>query len=194
MRLGVFGGTFDPIHMGHLIVAEAARSEAHLQRVLFVLSPRPPHKRVEDLTPAAHRLAMMHLALDGNPDFAISTLEMARAGLSYTVDTLRELAGLPAYAGADLHLIIGMDSLAAFTQWREPEALAKLARLLVYPRLEAGPSAPRPAYLQDCKILEAPVVEISSTAIRQCLKEGRSVRYLVPESVRQYFESHQLYR
>src|SRR5262245_2126017 len=135
MRLGIFGGTFDPVHLGHLIVAEAARLEAELDRVFFVLSPRPPHKNVVELTPFPHRLALLNLALADNPYFAVSTLELERPGASYTVDTLRQLKSMPDYAEADLHLIIGMDSLAAFAEWREPEAIIQLARLLVYPSL-----------------------------------------------------------
>lgn len=192
MRLGVFGGTFDPVHLGHLIVAEAARSEARLDRVLFVLSPRPPHKNVEDLTPISHRLAMLHLAVADNPHFAISTLEMQREGVSYTVDTLRQLQNAPEYAGSDLHLIIGMDSLAAFAQWREPETILKIARLLVYPRLQAEPSVP-PELLQACRMLDSPIVEISSTDIRRRVQQGITVRYLVPRSVRNYLEVNRLY-
>ncbi|MGH7496197.1 MAG: nicotinate-nucleotide adenylyltransferase [bacterium] len=192
MRLGVFGGTFDPVHLGHLIVAEAARLEAQLDRVLFVLSPRPPHKNAEELTPISHRLAMLNLALAENPHFAVSTLELERQGVSYTVDTLRQLKSAPKYVEAELHLIVGMDSLAAFAQWREPEAIIQLARLLVYPRSEAGPCIP-PELAKTCQILDAPIIEISSTLIRSRLQEGRTVRYLVPASVQKYLEAHHLY-
>ena len=194
MRLGVFGGTFDPIHLGHLIIAEAARTEARLDLVLFVLSPRPPHKNAEEITPGHHRLAMLRLALADNPCFSASTLEMQREGISYTVDTLKQLRGLPEYAEAEMHLIIGMDSLAAFLHWREPESIIRLARLLVYPRLEASPQSVRPEFLEACHFLQAPILEISSTEIRRRRREGLSVRYLLPESVEAYLASHQLYR
>ncbi len=193
MRLGVFGGTFDPVHLGHLIVAEAARSEARLDRVLFVLSPRPPHKNTEALAPVSHRLTMLRLALAGNPCFSVSTLEVQRAGASYTVDTLRQLQTASEYVAPELHLIIGMDSLAAFAQWREPETIIQLAQLLVYPRLEADPQSVRPEFLRACRILDAPIVEISSTEIRRRLQSNNTVRYLVPESVRYYLEANRLY-
>lgn len=194
MRIGVFGGTFDPVHLGHLIVAEAARAEARLERVLFVLSPRPPHKDVAELAPVSHRLAMLRLAVTGNPYFAISTIELQREGASYTVDTLRQLKATPEYVAAELHLLLGMDSLAGLEQWREPEAILKLARLLVYPRLQAGPvQNVRPEFRQACRILDCPIVEISSTEIRRRLQQGGTIRYLVPESVRHYLQANRLY-
>ena len=192
MRLGVFGGTFDPIHHGHLIVAEAARLEAQLDRVYFVLSPRPPHKIAEELTPIAHRLAMLRLAVTENPYFAVSTLELERPGISYTVDTLRQMKRVPEFGEAALYLIIGMDSLAAFAQWHEPEAITQLARLLVYPRLQASAGVP-PELTQACQVLDAPIIEISSTLIRRRLQAGRTVRYLMPTSVQEYLEAHHLY-
>ncbi len=193
MRLGIFGGTFDPVHLGHLIVAETARAQARLERVLFVLSHRPPHKNAVELAPVLHRLDMLNLALAGHPNFFVSTIELQREGVSYTVDTLRRLQSLPEYRAAELHLIIGSDSLAAFEQWREPEAIMQLARLLVYPRLETSAPAAYAEFQKNSHLLEAPIVEISSTEIRRRLQQSESIRYLVPDAVLRYIEANRLY-
>ena len=193
-RLGVFGGTFDPVHLGHLIVAETARAEAQLQRVLFVLSPRPPHKNPQELSLASHRLEMLRLALADHSGFSVSALELQRQGTSYTVDTLRQLHSMPEHAEADLHLIVGMDSLATLAEWRDPETIIQLARLLVYPRLDADPRVLRPEFQQSYRLLDSPIVEISSSEIRRRVQRGGTIRYLVPETVQRYIETNRLYR
>lgn len=192
-KLGIFGGTFDPVHLGHLIVAETAREQLALERVLFMLAPQPPHKPMPSLTPWPTRLAMLECALSEQPQFTISTLEVQRSGPSYTVDTLRELHQLPEFQYTQFYLIIGKDSLNQFHTWREPEVIAQLATLAVYPRIEI--SAPQePALMpQSCIHLQAPRIEISSTEIRRRIAGGQSVRYLIPESVRCYITQHCLY-
>lgn len=192
MNLGIFGGTFDPIHHGHLLVAETAREELCLDRVWFLLTPLPPHKQRLELTPWQHRLAMLQIALDSHPAFEISTLELQRPGPSYTIDTLRALKQCSELAHAQFYLIIGRDSLTNFHTWREPEAILQLARLVVYPRVEK-PGQLEPILPADYHHLHAPVFDISSSEIRRRVKENRSIRFLVPEGIRNYIETHRLY-
>ena len=194
LRLGIFGGTFEPVHLGHLIVAETARETLPLDQVLFMLAAQPPHKETRALTPEDLRLAMLEAALADHPHFAISTLELERTGPSYTVDTLRALQELPAFAFAEFFLIMGKDSLNNFHTWREPEAIAQLARLVVYPRrdeFEENTHANWPAHYHS---LQAPLIEISSSEIRRRVQMNQSIRYLVPENVRSFIASRQLYR
>ncbi len=193
MQLGIFGGTFDPIHLGHLIVAETAREVLQLERVLFVLAPQPPHKQTQEITPSQHRLAMLELALADHPSFAISTLELQRSGPSYTVDTLRAFKQFPEYSHAQFYLIIGQDSLVNFHTWREPEAILQLATLAVYPRLELQSRAIAPELQGSYLNLEAPMIDLSSKDIRRRMNEQKSIRYLAPESVRGYLEANKLY-
>ncbi len=194
MRVGIFGGTFDPVHYGHLIIAETASEELQLERVLFVLAPQPPHKNAVQLTAVAHRLAMLRAAVAGNPRFEVSTVELERPGPSYTVETLRLLSRRPEYAGAQFHLIIGADSLAEFHKWREPETIRSLARLVVYPRPEKQAESEAAALTQADHQLGGNLIGISSTDIRIKVKNNRSIRYLVPEAVRGYIRTHGLYK
>lgn len=190
-RLGLFGGTFDPPHLGHLAIAEHARQQLRLDRVLFMPSGRPPHKRDRALSPAADRLAMTRLAARGNPGFAVSAWEARGDGASYTVDTLRALAARR--PGARLVLLIGEDSLEEFATWREPEAIRALAELAVAPRDGGRPRrSRRPA--RGVVHLDAPRLDVSSSAIRAALRAGRSARYLVPDPVLAYIERRGLYR
>jgi len=192
-RLGVLGGTFDPPHLGHLALAEWARAELGLERVLFVPAAAPPHKR-RALTPLARRLAMTRLAVRGNPAFAVSTLEARRAGPSYTVDTLRALAARE--PDAELWLLLGADTFAALGTWREPRAIVRLARLAV----AARPGVPRPrppAWMRGglgVRAFDNPGLAVSSSALRARVRAGRGVRYLVPDAVARFIAAHGLYR
>jgi len=192
-RLGVFGGTFDPPHHGHLAIAEWARDELRLDRVLFIPAGVPPHKRRTSPTAARHRLAMTRLAVRGNPAFAVDPREARGRGPSWTVDTLRALAG--EHPGATLHLILGADMYATFADWREPEAIARLARLVV--ALRPGAPAPRgrapAARGRGVVWLSNPGIELSSSALRARARRGRSLRYLVPDAVARYALRHGLY-
>jgi nicotinate-nucleotide adenylyltransferase len=187
-RLGVFGGTFDPPHAGHLALAEWAREALRLDRVLFVPAGAPPHKRREGLSPAAERLALTRLAVRGNPGFAVSSLEARRRGPSFTVETLRALRA--AHPGARLVLLMGQDSLAEFETWREPDTIAALATLAVAVR----PGAPRPRTRRRVVWLDNPGLEVSSRALRARVRAGRSIRYLVPDAVARRIERRGLYR
>ena len=188
-RIGLFGGTFDPPHAGHLAIAEWARERLRLDRVLFVPAGTPPHKRGRRRSSAKARVAMTRLAVRGNPAFRASTLEVRRAGPSFTVDTLRDLR--LAFPGARLYLIMGEDSLDDFRTWHEPGAIVALATLAVAQR----PGRPRPRHPSRGVVwLDNPGLDLSSSGIRARVRAGRSVRYLVPDAVAAYIARRRLYR
>jgi len=191
-RVGLFGGSFNPPHVGHLAVAEAARDEAALDRVLWMPAATPPHKRDDDLPAAEHRLAMTRLATAGHDAFAVSDLELRRAGVSYTVDTLRALRA--DHPGAAFLLLLGGDSLRQFHTWREPDAILDLAQPLVYPRPGSDLAAVDPSLRRRAILLDRPLLDLSSTDVRGLLRAGRSARYLVPDAVLAYADEHRLYR
>jgi len=199
-RVGVFGGTFDPPHLGHLALAERARDELDLERVLFVPAAHPPHKRGTWATPIAHRLAMTRLAVRGHRGFTVSDLEVRRAGASYTVETLRELRRR--HPGTDWWLLLGEDSLRGLKRWRHPHEIAALARIAVAPRSPLPRGAGRgradsrtPAWLRGrVRWLSSPVLEIASRDLRARARRGDSLRVLVPDTVEAYARRHRLYR
>ena len=195
-RIGLFGGTFDPPHLGHLVLAEWARARLRLDRVVFVPAGTPPHKRGRRLTDAALRLVLTQLAVRGNPAFTVSGFEARRKGPSFTVDTLRHFhARQP---GARFYLLMGADSLADFPDWHEPAEIARLAKLVVAARTgaaEAFGHALLPASARGrVVLLDNPLVAISSSALRARARAGRSLRYLVPDAVAAYVARHRLYR
>jgi nicotinate-nucleotide adenylyltransferase len=189
------GGTFDPIHVAHLAIAEEARESLGLERILFVPAGRPPHKPRNEVTAVEERVAMVGLAIADNPAFELSRVEVDRAGPSYTVDTVEALA-----ADADVTVILSAETFAELPTWHEPERLFEAARLAVVPR--EGYPAPDPARLsamfpgREARVayLEGPLLGVSSTNIRDRVKAGRSIRYLVPASVGAYIAAKRLYR
>ena len=198
MRLGVLGGTFDPPHVGHLLLAEEARTRLQLERVLFVPAGDPWRKAGQDVTPVEHRLAMVRLLLGSDPYFEVSTLEVERQGPSYTVDTL---GALHQQYGPELELyfILGEDALDDLPNWKEPARLVSLARLAVAPRppergrARVGLEAAVPGLSRRVVPLPMPTIDISSTALREWARAGLSLRYLVPLSVEEYIRRHGLY-
>ena len=196
--IGVMGGTFDPIHIGHLAIAEEAREALQLDRVVFVPAGVPPHKPSGSVTPVEHRLAMVEAAVFDNPDFEVSTIEIDRPGPSYTVDTVEALAR--EHPGTLLHLILSAETFAELPTWHEPDRLFEAARVAVVPR--EGYPPPDPAWLATAfpgregrvDYLESPRLGLSSTAIRARVAAGRSIRYLVPDIVEAYIADNRLYR
>lgn len=189
---GLFGGSFNPPHLGHLAVAEACGDAVGLDRVLWMPAAASPDKQGHpDAVPAALRLEMVRAAIDGNDRFAASRLEVDRAGVSYTVDTVRQLAE----RGDQLALIIGGDSLAGFPTWRAPRAILEVARLVVYRRPGDGVRLDRlPRWLVDAvTLVEGPPLDLSSSAVRARVAAGRTVRYLVPDGVRRIIHRDGLY-
>lgn len=191
MRIGVFGGTFDPIHYAHLLLPEQCREQARLDRVLFVPAARPPHKPEGAEAAFHHRVEMLELAIAGYPVFQVDAMEKDRPGLSYTVDTLRILRDR--HPDAELFLLVGSDCLPYLPTWHQPEQIAELATLLVVAR----PSCPLPLQAPEpfrIQIVQMPQIEIASRDLRRRVSEGRSIRYFVPRAVECYIETHRLYR
>ena len=198
MNVGILGGTFDPVHIAHLLIAEEAMRRLRLGKVLFVPAGRPWMKRGRRITAAEHRVAMLRLALKAHPRFEISLAEVERPGPSYTVDTLVFLRQDLDF-GHRFFLILGKDSLADLPRWHEPQRLAALCRFAAFPRrgcqeVDLG-SLERaiPGVSKRILMLEGPVLEISATEIRQRVRLGKSIRYLVPEPVETYIREHRLY-
>jgi len=195
VSLGVMGGTFDPIHLGHLAVAEEAREVLDLDRILFVPAGRPPHKPAGEVTSMEHRLAMVELAIADNPAFELSRIEIDRPGPSYTVDTLEALAA----TGDRITVILSAETFAELPTWHEPWRLFEAARVAVAPRW--GYPAPDPDWLaatfpgreDRVSYLEGPRLGVSSTALRARVAAGRSIRYLVPQPVAAYIAANNLY-
>lgn len=197
LRVAVFGGSFNPIHVGHLIVAEEAAERLGLDRVIFVPAGQPPHKGAQGMAPAAARLEMVRRAIAGNPRFAASDVEVRRPGKSYTVETLEELRkGLP--EGTELFLVIGEDAAADLPGWREPRRILELARVVVASREGAarGAVARLRRMMPGRRAPEVvPVrVEVSATDLRARIAAGRPVRYLVPDAARRVIARRGLYR
>jgi nicotinate-nucleotide adenylyltransferase len=189
VRIAVFGGTFDPPHVGHLIVAADVHLGLGVDQLVLVPSADPPHKRGRVHTPAALRIQMVRAAVQGDERFAVDDLELRRVGPSFTVDTLREFRRRD--PGGELFFVLGADALRDFPTWRDPEAIADLATLVALDR--AGDStAPDPGY----GVVRVPVtrVDVSATQIRRRAAAGESIRYLVTDPVRQIIEREGLYR
>ena len=201
-RLGIFGGTFDPIHLGHLAVADAAREALGLERVLFVPAGVPPHRTEAPRASAADRAAMVGLAIAGQPAFALSRIEVERDGPSFSVDTVEALAAAELAAGRrpDLWFLLSAEAFAGFAGWRAPDRILACCRLAILPRREYGPpdldpiGRIVPAAAERIVLLDGPHVELSASEIRARAGRGLSVRYLVPAAVASYIVDHALYR
>jgi nicotinate-nucleotide adenylyltransferase len=200
MRLGLFGGTFDPVHYGHLLLAECCREQARLDEVWFLPAAVPPHKQNLELTPARERIEMLELAIGGHEPFSVCKLEVERGGVSYTVDTLQQLH--EAEPARELFFLLGADMLHDLPNWREPARVCELALPLVVRR----PGSPTPDFaclfpfmsaerLELCRSSQVtmPQVDLSSSEIRHRVAEGRSIRFQTPRAVEKYVESHRLY-
>lgn len=195
MNIGILGGTFDPVHVAHLVLAEQARDQLALDQVLFIPAGDPWRKGHRAITPAEHRLKMLRLAIEGNDAFAISDVELRREGPTYTADTLEALAG--ERLDDAFWFILGADALADLPNWREPERIVKHAMLAVAPRDVREVDAAElniPALVGRLQLFDCPRLAISSTEIRERVAAGRSIRYLVPDAVANYIEKHGLYR
>jgi nicotinate-nucleotide adenylyltransferase len=205
MRIGLYGGSFDPVHQGHLIVAECCREQARLDKVLFLPAAIPPHKQDRPLTEAAHRVEMLRLATGGHPAFAISTDEIDRGGVSYTVDTLARLKA--AHPADELLLILGPDALADLPTWREPATILARAEIIAVTRegvddVRAIVAAPQLAALlgpeKARRVVEnrvtCPAIGIRASDLRAAIRAGQSIRYRTPRAVEQYINAHGLYQ
>jgi nicotinate-nucleotide adenylyltransferase len=202
-RIGIWGGTFDPAHIGHLLIAERAREQLQLDQVRWIPAAVAPHVELKDATEAKHRLAMVQLAISGNAGFVCDDRELNRGGKSYTIDTLQEFhRELP---DTELVLLIGADSLREFSKWREPAAICQAASVVVVARggqpepdlslLSAFLPQPKNIdQLRKDNLLQMPQMELSSTEIRSRVASGKSIRYMVPAAVEAYIVEHGLFR
>ena len=191
MKLGVFGGTFNPPHVGHLIVAEWVRSTLELERILFVPAFIPPHKTDVEIVSAEHRIVMLQLSIADNAHFAISDFEIKRKGISFTVDTLRHLKETH---DGELFLLIGMDNLLELATWKSPEEIFQLATVVVMTR-PGFSLVDVPTELRDrVTICNVPEIGISSRELRRQVQEKKSIRYMVSASVEEYIRQHNLYK
>ncbi|HET7874414.1 MAG TPA: nicotinate-nucleotide adenylyltransferase [Methylomirabilota bacterium] len=211
-RIGIFGGSFNPVHFGHLLLADDIAESLGLDRVIFVPAAQPPHKPSAELAPAEHRYRMTALAVSEHPRFEVCDLELNRPGPSYTVDTLEALA-----ERGDLHLLIGSETFLDLLGWREPRRIARLSRLVVAPRSGTGfdPEAPAaqkvlaelglPGWVGPAEaragmgrtepiLLPAASLPISGSDLRRRAREGKSLAYRMPESVAAYIREHRLYQ
>jgi len=198
MNIGVLGGTFDPIHNGHLLMAEEARARLNLTVVLFVHAGQSWLKVDSPISAAEHRVQMVHLAIADKPYFKLSGMEIERAGPSYTVDTIAELRSQIG-EGDELFFILGQDNLTQLPQWKEPSRLVEMCYLVAVPR-PGSPSpnlkaleASIPGISQRVMLLDKPVIDISASAIRDRVARGLSIDHLVPQPVDKYIREHRLY-
>ena len=205
MRIGVYGGSFDPVHVGHLVVAECCREQAGLDRVLFMPAAVPPHKRDRLLAAADHRVDMLRLATGGHDAFAVSTAEVDRGGVSYTADTLAALAA--AHPGDRLLLILGPDALADLPTWHAPDRVVAAAEIIAVervgiddvqslvrePRLAALLGAEGAARVAAARV-RVPAIGVRASDLRDDVAAGRSIRYRTPRAVELHIRSHGLYR
>jgi nicotinate-nucleotide adenylyltransferase len=190
-KIGILGGTFDPPHIAHLIIAQEALEKLKLDQIWFVPGFIPPHKWNNPVTKARQRWQMLKLALSGNRKFVASDIELRRKGISYTVDTLRRLSLQK--PKRKLYLILGADNLKFLSGWKEPEEIFRLAQVVFVPRPGLELSRAN-SWVKKGVLLEAPLLEISSSQIRERVKKGKSVAYRVPEKVRKYIGKYKLYQ
>ncbi len=197
-KIGIMGGTFDPVHLAHLLLAEQARVQFYLDQVLFMPSSQPPHKNNSQISSAEHREAMVLMAIKGNPYFAYSDMEILRTGTTYTSDTLKELH--IKYPHTEICFIMGADSLFAVDSWHQPEKIFEKATILAGNRLDVPDEKIKAqiCYLKErfggrIHLIDMPDIAISSSEIRKRYGKGLSIRYYVPESVYTYIKEHQLY-
>ena len=191
MKLGIYGGTFDPVHLGHLILAETVREQLALDEIWFVPAYQNPHKIDRPATDWKARLEMLRFALAGNSHFRINEMEIRRKGHSYTYETLQTIRS--EQADAELFLLMGADSLTDFPKWRAPATILDLATVVAVNRGETAAHVPSEIDSQRLKMLQMPAIDISATDIRERQRTGRSIRYLTPRSVELFIAANNLY-
>ena len=197
-RIGLFGGTFDPPHLGHLILASEAQTQLELTRLLWILTPDPPHKQDQVITPTEHRLAMVKLAIQDNPSFELSRVELDRPGPHFTLDTVHIIARQN--PDAEIVPIIGGDSLRDLPTWHEPKELLYACHWVGVMRRPSDATnlealeRELPGISSKVHYVDAPLLEIASRDIRSRIAHGESVRYYIPKAVYEYIEEHHLYK
>ncbi len=190
-KIGILGGTFDPIHIGHLLVGRDAMDALELDRIIFVPASIPPHKMETEMAPAANRLAMVHLAVRDDPDFSVSEVDFWRSGPSFSIDTIARLR--EEFPENDLFFLIGEDNLEEIWSWKEPERLFRECRVIVIGRPGGGGMTVPSDLPGPATALDIHRIRLSSSEIREKIRQGRSIRYLVPREVERYIYEHRLY-
>ena len=193
MSICLFGGTFDPPHIGHLIIADYVISNLEIEKILFVPASIPPHKPIDAYSPAAMRIEMLQLALRDTPAFGISTAEINRIGVSYSVDTIRQFQKEMNLSKEDTYFLIGSDNLIEFNNWKDPMEILSLARVIVAPRPSFTDDMIQKEFLLHVRFLDCPQMNVSSSMIRNRVREGKSIRYLVTPEVLNYIQINRLY-
>ncbi|MCU7493500.1 MAG: nicotinate-nucleotide adenylyltransferase [Bacteroidota bacterium] len=189
-KVGILGGTFDPIHHGHLITAQALMEIRNLESIIFIPCYISPHKTDGGNSSGLHRLNMVNLAIKDVPYFTCSPIEVERGGVSYTIDTLRELKkDYP-----EMELIIGMDNLEKFYTWKEPDELIKIAQLVVMERESSPREIPIDRYYEAAEFVKTPFIDIKATNIRQRVRQNLPIDFLVPKEIKEYIFRYNLYK
>ncbi len=193
MRIGLYGGSFNPIHTGHLLIAEFLKDEFLLDEVWFIPSATPPHKKRDGMLPADIRYELVSLAIRENPNFKVSDLEIRRGGVSYTADTLQQIVeqGSPE---DELFWVVGMDNLIDFPTWHRPDKILELSRLIAVQRKGFSLDQVESSLGKRVLFSSAPLIEISSSLIRERIGKRYSIRYFVTDPVREFIELHHLYQ
>lgn len=186
-KIGLFGGTFDPVHNGHLIIARSVCETLGLNSVIFIPSARPPHKNTDIMFSAEQRLRMLCLAVQKTPCFAVSDVEMTRKGLSYTIDTILEIKKTM-QADTDLIFIVGKDNLSDIESWKDPQAILEQCNIVVADRPDTAKKDNPEWLMKKVEIIKVPLIDISSSGIRRRIREKKSIRYLVPDSIADIIE------
>ncbi len=188
-KIGILGGTFDPVHIGHLITAQYVLEQRKLQKIIFIPCNISPHKTAIKSTEPFHRLEMLRIALEDYPQFEYSSYELDKGDVSYTLDTLIEFEK----SYSDMELIIGFDNLFSFDTWREPDKILELAKLVVMKRSVEKEVKQMHKYFGEAIYVETPTIEISSTEIRRRIIANKPITGLVPENVKEYIQKYKLY-
>jgi nicotinate-nucleotide adenylyltransferase len=199
IRLGIYGGSFDPIHLGHLLLAETCREACELDRVLFLPCGKSPHKPLGAIATSNQRAEMLEFAVAGDPRFGVCRIELERSGPSYTVETLRQLH--VEQPDSELFFLMGADSLADLPLWREPQAILELATIIAVNRGHRPPpdwssleGRLGPSVRDRVRLVTMPAIDLSATEIRERVRSGRSLRFRVPRAVEEYIRQNELYR
>jgi nicotinate-nucleotide adenylyltransferase len=188
-KVGIFGGTFDPIHLGHLITAQSVREIRNLDKIIFIPAFISPHKSDVKTSSAEDRLNMIKLAIDGIPFFDYSDIEIKKGGVSYTIDTLKELKKFY----DEMEFIIGYDNIFTFHTWKEPDEIMKLAKIIVLKRKSSHPPQFEDKYYKQAVFVQTRGIEISATDLRERVRKGLPINFLVPPKVMEYIYQHKLY-
>ena len=193
-KIGLLGGTFDPVHNGHLIISEYLREELSLDEIWFIPARIHALKKNQNISPAQIRLEMLQLAIADNPCFKINDIELQKDSVSYTVDTLRALEEKYRNLEPDFYFLIGMDNVNDLPRWKNPEEILSRCQMVAFGRPGFKPDESAERYLSSIQFIHVPLLEISSTLIRNRVKNGFSIRYLVPDPVLRYIQENKLYR